>query len=322
MANGKPYEILTAEAFQALLDQSPIRGVKVQQDVTLPGKDSPSHQIDVYWEFDIAGIPHQDVIQSKNWKNRVRQGELLLFSRVLEDIPGQPRGIVVARRGFQRGAREFAKKNRIELYQLEPVTHEGPTDLTCTTLGYARFEVKKTPLFVLGAGRVGYSYISKSTTFEPEFKGSRFDADLEWMAGRYGLSRDEAEQRARSIRVIAPPHEIKLYDESEAVTSTIARVYRGFVDQAMKKEGRLHKLTHRFDTPTFMQTGDAEIPLLKIDTIHSTVTVKKTKCIERAWRLPNMALCVLRNLSTGTVQLVAKKVTANTEAVAAPGSAA
>ena len=40
------------------------------------------------------------------------------FKAVLDDLPDQPRGIIVSRNGFQRGARDFAAANGILLYEL------------------------------------------------------------------------------------------------------------------------------------------------------------------------------------------------------------
>lgn len=106
---GKPYERLAQRVFQEILSQTTAQTIEVQHDVHLQGKDA-QHQIDVYWEFEVAGIKYKTVIQCKDWKNAVKQGEVFTFKTVLDDLPGRPQGVMVARSGFQNGARKFAKK--------------------------------------------------------------------------------------------------------------------------------------------------------------------------------------------------------------------
>lgn len=101
---GIPYEILTQSIFQAIQDQSEIKNIKVQHNVELPGRIL-RHQIDVYWEYEIGGILYRTVVQTKDWEQAVSQGPLLQFKGVLDDLPGQPRGIFVTRTGYQSGAR-------------------------------------------------------------------------------------------------------------------------------------------------------------------------------------------------------------------------
>lgn len=114
---GKPYERFTQEVFRAILAHEGVNNVDVQNDVELQGKTA-THQIDVYWEFDQGGIRYRTVVQCKDWDSRVKQEQLFAFKTVLDDLPGQPRGVVVSRKGFQQGAREFAAAHGILIYEL------------------------------------------------------------------------------------------------------------------------------------------------------------------------------------------------------------
>jgi len=114
---GIPYELVTQQIFLILVNQDVVRNIEVRHDVVLQGKTA-KHQIDVYWEFEVAGIRYATVVQAKDWSSLVNQGELLKFKAVLDDLPGQPRGIVVTRSGYQSGAEEFAKAHGILLFQL------------------------------------------------------------------------------------------------------------------------------------------------------------------------------------------------------------
>ncbi len=119
---GIPYEILTQQIFQALHDQDRVKNIKVQHNVELQGK-TLKHQIDVYWEYELGGVVYRAVVQAKDWATQaVTQNQLLAFKAILEDLPGQPRGIFVTRTGYQSGAKDFAKANGIVLYELREPT--------------------------------------------------------------------------------------------------------------------------------------------------------------------------------------------------------
>jgi hypothetical protein len=114
---GKPYEKLTRRVFEALLAQQSVTNLRVDHDVKLQGITN-EHQIDVYWEFETGGITYRTVVECKDWKDPVDQGTLFALHTVLLDLPGQPRGVVVARSGFQEGAEQFARAHGIVLYEL------------------------------------------------------------------------------------------------------------------------------------------------------------------------------------------------------------
>jgi len=69
---GISYEELVQEIYQALLDGSSdkdkIESTLVQHNVVLQGKSGTSHQIDVYWEFEIAGIKYATIVEVKDLK--------------------------------------------------------------------------------------------------------------------------------------------------------------------------------------------------------------------------------------------------------------
>lgn len=114
--DGREYEALTEQVFRRLLAQRDI-GVEVSRDVTIAGR-STDHQIDVYFAFRLGGIEYQTIVQCKDWQSPVKQEQVLALHAVLQDIPGQPRGIIVARSGFQKGARRIAEHHGIQLYEL------------------------------------------------------------------------------------------------------------------------------------------------------------------------------------------------------------
>lgn len=114
---GKKYEILTQGVFQNIVDQHFVKTVEVKHNVVLKGKTT-NHQIDVFWEYEISGILYQTVVQTKDWSSTVKLEQLFTFKAVLDDLPGQPRGVFVTKTGYQSGALEVAEKNGIVLYEL------------------------------------------------------------------------------------------------------------------------------------------------------------------------------------------------------------
>lgn len=121
---GLEYELITKMIFEQILMREDLRTVDVKHDVTLKGLTT-THQIDVYWTFEIGRIFHTVIVQVKDWNSPVTQGELLKFRAVLNDLPNQPRGVFVTRTGYQKGAREVAEANGILLYELRPIGKSG-----------------------------------------------------------------------------------------------------------------------------------------------------------------------------------------------------
>lgn len=120
--SGKQYELLTQKIYQALLNYDDMKSdyhkIDVKHNVKLKGRSGNTHQIDVYWEFELAGVVYKTIIEVKDWENEVKQMHLHAFKTVIDDIPGAVSGIFVSRNGFQKGAKIFADSYGIKLVQL------------------------------------------------------------------------------------------------------------------------------------------------------------------------------------------------------------
>ena len=79
------------------------------------------------------------IVQAKDWQHRVEQVHLLAFRQVLDDLPGQPRGIFVTRTGYQSGAKEFALAHGILLYELKEADDEPPLKIAAD--GWAHYRI-------------------------------------------------------------------------------------------------------------------------------------------------------------------------------------
>lgn len=149
---GVEYELLVKEIFEQILkyNLANLKTLKIEHNVYIKG-NLGTHQIDVYWEFEFNGIKYKTVVQAKDWNSNVPQEKILAFNQILQDIPGQPRGIFITKTGYQKGAREIAEKLNIVLYELRKPTDkdwEGRMrDLKIILHGICPHLISCTPIF-------------------------------------------------------------------------------------------------------------------------------------------------------------------------------
>lgn len=118
MKQGTQYEILAQQVYQILLDcEWPGKNICVQHDINLTGSSGQEHQIDVYWEYELAGIKHKVAIECKEYSKPVPIGKVRDFYGVLADLK-DVKGIMIASNGFQKGAIDFALSYGINLKEL------------------------------------------------------------------------------------------------------------------------------------------------------------------------------------------------------------
>jgi len=114
----REYEIYVRDIMQALLNADGLKTVKVEHDVQVQGI-SRSHQIDVYWEYELGGVLHRVIINCKNYTSTVEVTHVETLAGVLNDLPGV-RGLIVTTLGFQKGAIDYAKVHQIGLKVIRP----------------------------------------------------------------------------------------------------------------------------------------------------------------------------------------------------------
>lgn len=111
------FELFTRHIYQKLVNNDVLKPTLVQHNVKLKGKSGCEHQIDVYWEYEIAGSLHRVAIECKNYNSLVPIGKVRNFKGVLEDL-NNVNGILVSSKGFQAGAKKYAKEHGISLKEL------------------------------------------------------------------------------------------------------------------------------------------------------------------------------------------------------------
>lgn len=111
------YEKFTQEIYQELVNADVLKTTKVQHNVKLKGRSGQEHQIDVYWEYEIAGSKQKVAIECKNYNKNVAVGKVRNFYGVLADF-NNVTGIMVTKVGYQKGAKRFATEHGIMLKEL------------------------------------------------------------------------------------------------------------------------------------------------------------------------------------------------------------
>ena len=111
------YEKFTQEIYQELVNADVLKTTKVQHNIKLKGRSGQEHQIDVYWEYEIAGTKQKVAIECKNYNKTVGIGKVRDFYGVLYDL-NNVAGIMVTKVGYQKGAKEYASEYGISLKEL------------------------------------------------------------------------------------------------------------------------------------------------------------------------------------------------------------
>jgi len=88
--------------------------VEIKHDVRMDGLSGHSHQVDVVYSFRMWATDFLVVVECKQYARSVRIDDLLEFKARLDDLRAH-KGLFVTTTGFQKGAVEFAKANRIAL---------------------------------------------------------------------------------------------------------------------------------------------------------------------------------------------------------------
>jgi hypothetical protein len=270
----RDYELLIREIFQDLLDQDRVPNILVEHDVVKQGLKT-AHQIDVYWEFALAGVKYRTVVQAKNWTKPVDQGELLKFESVLADIPGKPLGIMVTAAGYQKGALDVANTSGIWIYELRP---ESPPTLTMNHTGHARVAIKGLCKNVSGKP---FGMILDAEVVNPEFSDLVFHVDSAWAQDNSGGG-------------LPPPshlqfqsHELHFYDAEHLFLRTLRDIYSDLAKEIAGRSDVSAQHAHTFEGPTFLKSPLSS--LIKVTGFSVKVNLK----IEH-----QQMLCPLVNVST------------------------
>lgn len=121
ITKGTEYELLVQQVFNMLHNAEGVEQIKIQHDVTMTGLSGANHQLDLYWEFKIAGVFYRVAVECKNYASAVSKEKISAFKGVLNDLGGIS-GIYVCKSGYQKGALQYADAYGIQLLEIRRPT--------------------------------------------------------------------------------------------------------------------------------------------------------------------------------------------------------
>lgn len=117
MNQNTEYEKFAQDVYRRLSALEGINTIDIKHNIRLTGKSGCQHQIDVYWEYELAGVNRKVAIECKNYARSVSIGKVRDFYGVLSDLENIA-GIMVTKMGYQAGAKKYAAHNGINLKEL------------------------------------------------------------------------------------------------------------------------------------------------------------------------------------------------------------
>lgn len=117
MSNGRDYEIFVQNLQQAMLDSekfSEQKTIKIERNKKIEDNFGIEREFDLYWEYELAGVVYKTVIECKDYASRVSIEKIDALIGKIRDIPDL-KPVFATRTGYQSGAEQKAKSNRIDL---------------------------------------------------------------------------------------------------------------------------------------------------------------------------------------------------------------
>lgn len=160
----KEYEILVRDLHAALAANSCIENVNVLHNVKLKGRSGATHQIDVYWEFKVAGVKYKTCIECKHYNRRVEKSDVASLIATLDDI-GNATGIFATTVGYQSGAVLLAKDRGVRLltinHLLKSVNITSNFTIPDTTITDIKYDTNQARQLLIEQGLDSFSLSSK-----------------------------------------------------------------------------------------------------------------------------------------------------------------
>jgi len=122
-AEWEEFEEQVRQVYNTLLNLKD-EGTVVARNVKMKGRDGIPHQFDVFYQFTRGGLTHGVAIECKNTRRPVEKNDVMAFKSKIDDVPGL-RGLVVAKKGFQQGARIYAEKNGVDAIEASELPGVG-----------------------------------------------------------------------------------------------------------------------------------------------------------------------------------------------------
>jgi len=115
---GDTYEAFVETVYKAILEaerrQGKVAPIAIERNKIITSKSGTPAEIDIYWEYQIAGITHKVAIECKNYNKNIDIPRVRDFARKIEHISGL-KGLMVTHEGFSENAIAEASADNIDL---------------------------------------------------------------------------------------------------------------------------------------------------------------------------------------------------------------
>lgn len=270
---GKAYEALTQEVFQLLLAADGVKNIEVRHNVSLPG-NTVSHQVDVYWRFNVGGVEYLTVVEARDRNGRVKQEQVMAFVEKINDLRERPRGLMVSRAGFQRGAREFAKRKGITIYELRP------------------------PLDSDWKNRIRYVDMAFQLV-SPDIRRVEFNIDADWF--RSEVARLGCNAELSDVRVEANTDSLLLVGERDERLASIVEVFDDIIDKS-SPTGEAREVHRKFDSPTYVYTQHPIVRRIRLAEIVVQYAMRLSEPVNSQLDMKSLVGAVLHDVLANSQQ--------------------
>ena len=123
---GTQYEIFVKNVYQAILKAEQIGAVKnirVEHDIKIEDRFGLKRQVDVYWEYSLAGESHRVGVECRNYNSKIAIEKIDAYATKVQDLK-LSKGIMVSTKGFQAGAIKKAEHHGISLIEMREIEAE------------------------------------------------------------------------------------------------------------------------------------------------------------------------------------------------------
>lgn len=264
------YEKLAQVIYKALLSNDGFENIDVRHNIKIAGKSGCNHQIDVYWEFRLAGETHRVAIECKNFTKDVSIAKVRDFFGVIHDIGGI-KGIFVSKVGFQSGAKRFAEYYDISLKELRfPNNDDWKGRLKTIKLNIHVMPTVLTGVFV-----------------EPDF---------DWLI-RKGIINSEEERGKIIIETNKLNTEICVYDENGAIINNFLELEEQLPHDY--KEGTNFKHSFKFDNG-FMESNFGKIKINYVGLQYDINNIPTEVLLEAE----EITKAIIKDVKTGEIKFI------------------
>jgi len=115
--NGRDYETFVQKLQQALINSEEYlhqKNISIERNVKIIDNCGIDREFDLYWEYELAGVIYKTVIECKDYASKISIDKIDSFIGKIGDIP-DIKPIFATKTGYQSGAEQKAKHNKIEL---------------------------------------------------------------------------------------------------------------------------------------------------------------------------------------------------------------